>query len=306
MRCPALNELPPPPSGKTGWPWTVEPARVPAMRPHGSPWPRISIVTPSYNQGQFIEETIRSVLLQGYPDLEYIIIDGGSTDGTVDVIKTYEQWLTYWISEKDRGQSHAINKGFTKTSGQIGAYLNSDDFYLPGAVAYSAASFCRLDWDLLIGRRDFRYRPSWRWLRRSWWLLRIRFLPPPFLVGHDAHDIPQESTFWNLKKFRTARFDEDLHFCFDLEWYCRVARGAAIALSARKIGYFREHDASKTTNLQSLAQSESAMILARVKENGVNYAENQHILKRYSRELPLSFLSKVATGNAEFLYAHPL
>ena len=96
---------------------------MPPVRPDGSAWPRISIVTPSYNQGQFIEETIRSILLQGYPDLEYIIIDGGSTDQSVEIIRKYEPWLTYWVSEKDRGQSHAINKGFERASGEIRGYI---------------------------------------------------------------------------------------------------------------------------------------------------------------------------------------
>ncbi len=102
--------------------------------PEAKSWPRINIVTPSYNQGRFIEGTIRSVLLQGYPNLEYIVIDGGSADGTTDVLRKYEPWLTYWVSEPDRGQSHAVNKGFKLASGEIAAWLNSDDQYLPGTL----------------------------------------------------------------------------------------------------------------------------------------------------------------------------
>src|ERR1700744_4102329 len=94
-----LSELPPPPSGKTGWPWTLETNA--GIYLHRKDWPKISIVTPSYNQGKFIEETIRSILLQNYPSIEYIIIDGGSTDETRDIIKKYAQWINFWVSEKD-------------------------------------------------------------------------------------------------------------------------------------------------------------------------------------------------------------
>ena len=175
MHCPRLSELPPPPAGRSGWPfdcaqdkpWTEETPQLPdtmpdpsttlpsaslrAGRASGKPWPRISIVTPSYNQGQFIEETIRSVLLQGYPNLEYIIIDGGSTDNSVEIIKKYSPWLTYWVSERDRGQSHAINKGFEHASGDILGWLNSDDMLAMGSLRRVAEISVETGCDVLSG-----------------------------------------------------------------------------------------------------------------------------------------------------------
>lgn len=121
-------------SNRKSWPWSEPVESLPKRMTDGSEWPRISIVTPSYNQGEFIEETIRSVLFQGYPNIEYIIIDGGSTDNSVEIIKKYEPWLAYWVSEKDRGQSHAINKGFEHATGEIYCWLNSDDYFLPCAL----------------------------------------------------------------------------------------------------------------------------------------------------------------------------
>src|SRR6476620_5462323 len=134
MRCPDLQELPPPPPGKTGWPWTEASASLPDARPDGIPWPRISIVTPSFNQAQFLEATLRSVLLQGYPDLEYFVLDGKSNDGSVEIIKKYAPWLAYWVSERDGGQSAAINRGLTMSSGLLTTWINSDDMLYRDAL----------------------------------------------------------------------------------------------------------------------------------------------------------------------------
>jgi glycosyltransferase involved in cell wall biosynthesis len=134
MFCPDIVDLPSPPAGKTGWPWTVVSGLPTAGWSKAGDLPAISIVTPSYNQGNFIEETIRSVLLQGYPNLEYYIMDAGSTDQTLDVLKKYEPWLTGWVSEPDAGQYDAINKGWRLCTGDWLGWMNADDTYLSGAL----------------------------------------------------------------------------------------------------------------------------------------------------------------------------
>jgi len=138
---PRLSDLPPPPTGKRRWPWTDEMSTSSDAMEHGKPWPRITVVTPSYNQGEFIEETIRSVLLQGYPNLEYIVMDGGSTDESIAIVRKYEPWLAHWESVRDRGQSHAINKGLALATGPIFNWINSDDLLTPNALLQVALAF---------------------------------------------------------------------------------------------------------------------------------------------------------------------
>ena len=140
MSHPTLQELPPPPPGRTGWPWTEGSAPLPATMPDGGPWPRISVVTPSFNQADFLEATLRSVLLQGYPNLEYFVFDGGSTDGSVEIIKKYAPWLTKWVSEPDEGQSAAINRGLKASSGLFVTWINSDDLLYKNALVTHASS----------------------------------------------------------------------------------------------------------------------------------------------------------------------
>lgn len=128
-------------SDKSNWPWQIQ-VNPNVYNPKIN-YPKITVVTPSYNQGQYLEKTIRSVLLQNYPNLEYIIIDGGSTDESVNTINKYKSQVSFAISEKDRGQSHAINKGFSLASGQIYCWLNSDDYFLPNTLLTVAKTFKR-------------------------------------------------------------------------------------------------------------------------------------------------------------------
>src|SRR6266545_7078787 len=134
MPCPKLNDLPEPPKCKICLPWTEESKQLPVGQ-----WPRVTIVTPSFNQGNFLEATIRSVLLQGYPDLEYIVMDGGSTDNSVEIIEKYSSWLSYWVSEPDSGQSDAINRGLKRASGDFATWINSDDMLCKNALVDHAS-----------------------------------------------------------------------------------------------------------------------------------------------------------------------
>lgn len=221
MRCLTLNELPPTPPGKIGWPWTEESKPLPEKMLDGQNWPKISIVTPSYNQGRFIEGTIRSVLLQGYPNLEYIIIDGVSTDNSVEIIKKYSQWITYWISEPDRGQSHAINKGFERACGEIFGWLNSDDFLLPGALSNVVTAYrenpSAVGWAGICYCID----PSSQILKT---------VTPKGLERDSLADWSYGGFFYQPSCFFSAwawkelnGLDESLHYAMDLDLWLRLA-----------------------------------------------------------------------------------
>ncbi len=243
MRCPTLRELPPPPPGKTGWPWTEESPQLPDTMPDGRPWPRISIVTPNYNYGQFLEETIRSVLLQGYPDLEYIIIDGGSTDNSVEIIKKYEPWLAYWVSEPDRGQSDAINKGLQRATGEIAAWLNSDDTYLPGTLAVVAnALVSNPQWVMVYGDCE-------KIDAESRIIGRLDARPFDFLLLIKKDFIKQPAAFWRRYIHDTIGFlDTQLHYAMDYDFWLRIALKYENKVSylPYTLAQYRFHDMSKT------------------------------------------------------------
>lgn len=182
------------------------------------PRSRISIVTPSFNQVAFVEDTLRSVLDQGYPNKEYIVIDGSSTDGSVDVIRRYADRLTYWVSEKDRGQSHAINKGFAVATGDVLAWLNSDDTYLPGALATVAKCFAEHPGvDLVYG--DYVYTdPAGKALMRRSVFGSMSY---ETLLYHDY--LGQPAVFFRRSLLdRVGPVDESLYYHMDWDLFLRM------------------------------------------------------------------------------------
>lgn len=241
MRCPDLYELPPPPAGKKGWPWTKSSTPLPDHMPNGNAWPKISIITPSFNQGQFIEETIRSVLLQGYPNLEYIIIDGGSKDDTFHIIKKYEKWLSYWVSEADKGQAQAINKGFRKSNGDILAWLNSDDTYMPNAFRRVAEIFLSInDIKMIYGDVNFIDKDSN--------FLKI-FKTQQFDLISQIYTnmVPQQASFWRKEIFDHVGFlDETYHHPFDNDFFIRVGTTCKVLYEPTLLANYRLHPQSKT------------------------------------------------------------
>ncbi len=207
-------------------------------------WPSISIVTPAFAQGNFIERTIKSVLDQDYPNLEYFIQDGGSQDETVDVIKKYEHRLSGWKSEQDSGQSQAINRGMVQTSGEIMAWLNSDDLLLPGSLAYVAEYFSKNpDVDVIYGHRlliDDNDMEIGKWI----------------MPKHDhevlswADYVPQETMFWRRSIWEKAggKIDEEFRFAMDWDLILRFRdAGARFTRLPRFLGGFRVHPEQKSS-----------------------------------------------------------
>ena len=241
MRCPTLAELPAPSVNKTGWPWGEESPPVLATLPPGSSLPKVSVVMPSFNQAQFIEETIRSVLLQNYPNLEFIIIDGGSADGSVDIIDRYSRWLAFWVSEPDRGQSHAINKGIARATGDILHWINSDDVLLPSALGTVAKVFlgepaCRL----LCGQARLIDAQG-----HSIGEVRSDFSSWDEFAARKCN-IAQVATFFHRALFEElGMIDECLEYCMDSELLLRFSRKYAPVVTRSYLAAFRSYGRNK-------------------------------------------------------------
>lgn len=209
-------------------------------------FPKISIITPSYNQGSFIKQTIDSVLSQQYPNLEYWIIDGKSTDQTVDILKSYGKKIN-WISEKDKGQTDAINKGLKKITGDIVAYINSDDVYLPHTfftvakyfLQHPQAQWLTGDYEIIDEKGNIiqSFVADYKRMLRSF---------PSFSLLSIANFISQPSTFWRgevVKKI--GSFDVKLRYCMDFDYWMRLAQRYPLHVLKNKFSQFRIHRNSK-------------------------------------------------------------
>lgn len=245
-----LEDLPQPPIDRSGWPWSKTSKLLPKHMFNGLEWPRISVVTPSYNQGRFLEETIRSVLLQGYPNLEYIIIDGGSTDNSVEIIKKYQPYLAYWVSEADKGQAHAINKGLKISTGSILGWVNSDDLYARGTLKKIAQTFQRSKSCTLVhGNRILLNENS-----------KVTGFSPllPFDPKTNSYNISSETTFWRREAMeKVGLLKESLQFAMDLEFFSRLYLYGQFLKLNNYLGYFRCYSENKSSTIPHVRLDES-------------------------------------------------
>ncbi|MBL7813558.1 MAG: glycosyltransferase [Saprospiraceae bacterium] len=250
-----IQDLPTPFESKTGFPWTVGTEIV-----YHTFLPKITIITPSYNQGEYIEETIRSVLLQGYPNLEYMIIDGGSTDRTIEIIKKYEKFLHYWVSERDKGQADAINKGIEKATGEVFNWLNSDDVYLPNTLLKVGGYFLDKKVDVLCGREIQRNEETGE-----------EFLTHGTLVFENLEQTiawafcDQPPTFMRLDIVKNlGKLETCLHFCMDAELWVNYLTHFGLSKVKKAddvFNVFRLHKQAKSSSQVSIYYQDRFNIL---------------------------------------------
>lgn len=237
--------------------------------------PKISIVIPSLNQGQFIYKAISSVVNQAYPHVECFVIDGGSTDNTVSIIKEHENSLDAWISETDRGQANAINKGLRLATGDIINWLNSDDYLAPGALNKIADNW-ESGYGLLVGRghkvklddrvyyspfpREVNYESLFHWMEGA------NFMQPAAFFSREAYE-------------KCGPLDESLNFCMDVDFYIKIARHFKIGMLDEDIAYAYEHPSAKSTAMKQEMMAETLLMFA--KQGNMTRAKDE--LERYFR-----------------------
>lgn len=246
-------------------------------------YPSLSVIIPSYNQGEFLEETLLSIISQNYPKLELIVIDGGSTDSSVEIIEKYQNFIYYWISEQDEGQSHAINKGLKKATGEWVAWINSDDCYLENAFHYVFSNLPFERFDFLYGQCytgesinkavEKRHPPDAKKELKD--ILRFFY--------NVSHIIPSQSVF--IKKTlidKVGFLNERLHYCMDLEWYCRIYLATNKRYFYDKtICFYRINPFTKTGSINNKGPEE-AMQIAEYYAEYLDKSEKRKLVKLVS------------------------
>lgn len=263
---------------KSGYPWDT--ASIVNINKKIN-YPKISIITPSFNQGEFLEETIRSVLMQNYSNLEYIIIDGGSTDNSIEIIERYSDFITFWVSEPDNGQTDAINRGFNLSTGEIMGWLNSDDILLPDALNHIADTFMQNpETKIVTGLRkiidvnsNFMYN----------------FFHGRPLSEHIRHmcDIGQETTYWHRSLWESlGELDPNFNFAMDYDYWQRaIHAGYEFTLIPHYIGALREHSESKSSTLIDTWNKELQIIYQRYNIAN-NYDEAEFLYAQIDKNWP--------------------
>ncbi|WP_413171239.1 glycosyltransferase family 2 protein [Anabaena azotica] len=266
---------------KSDWPWTRQHQYVTREILNISTYPRISIITPSYNQGHFIEETIRSVLLQGYPNIEYIIIDGCSTDNTLEIIKKYESSISYWISEPDNGQTHAINKGIAKATGDIIAYLNSDDYYLPETLFKVAEHFRQFpDTDLLHGICRYVNEEGEKIGEQFGNIQKLEEILNLWDVWWKKRQFVQPEVFWTRRiTEKVGLFKEELYFVMDYDYWCRIIQeGGIVQRIDSELSCFRLTTEQKSNQSQEVANELLDLVRPILWDKNVNISLKKRLM----------------------------
>jgi hypothetical protein len=296
VRRPSLASLPQPPAGRTGWPWTEQSLRLPERTPTGGAWPRLTIVTPSLNQGPFIEASIRSILLQGYPDLEYFVIDGGSSDGTREIIAKYAPWIDFAISEPDRGQSSAINRGLRMGSGSHATWINSDDMLCQNALFNLFSHHVLADHVIAVGDcvvidASGSFLQQHRGAVHSFRdLVRVRE------VWQGGGYLCQPEMLFPLAlALQVGGLNENDHYSMDYRlWGELLLAGASLHYTGTPFGVFRRHQGQKTedtpTQVGSTLDAAESLI------------ERSHGLSSEEKEELLADLRKYRGAYSEMLW----
>ncbi len=226
-------------------------------------WPTISIVTPSFNQARFLERTMQSILNQGYPALEYIVVDGGSTDGSVEIIERYADRLKWWCSGPDGGQAEAIAKGFDHSTGEVLCWVNSDDVLLPGALHAVGGYFRSNPAAEVVNGGAYCIDEADRPIRRLFqctYTHGVRASAARFkFYGQDG--VYQPATFWRITAyFAVGGMRKTLRFAMDLDLFTRLAQRQRFGVISRYLACFRVHDASKSSTIQHIRQKEVMLL----------------------------------------------